>query len=279
MPWIESHTDLESHPKLMSLMMSLGWDLNTTIGILHRFWWWCLKYAEDGDLRKFNDSQLAGAVALNGDEAKRFVDGMVEAGFLDRTPYFRVHGWLDRVERYLVSKYHTSNPMKINQIMRKNRGERVGSPKGQPKGHLKASHLTVPVPYQTRPVPDQKIKTPPLIPPGGGPPDKPPAVPGHGSPTTNGQGPPRPETNVQRVVRGFKIALNVAEDDKAWDRVYFRRYAKAASDLLILFEQDVGRVADCIEAVSRAMERKSLSWTPETIVKHAGDWKNGRLMK
>lgn len=73
--------------------------------------------------------------------------------------------------------------------------------------------------------------------------------------------------------------MKVDENDKAWDKVYFRRYARPAADLLALFGGDIGSVCDCIEAVAGKLEKKGLSWTPETIVKHAGDFKNGRLMK
>lgn len=86
-------------------------------------------------------------------------------------------------------------------------------------------------------------------------------------------------TDVQRVVHGFKAVMGVSDDDVGWDRVYFPRYARSAKDLLTLFEGNLDRVADCIDQVSAAMERKKLSWTPETLVKHAGDWKNGRLFK
>jgi hypothetical protein len=73
--------------------------------------------------------------------------------------------------------------------------------------------------------------------------------------------------------------MNVPDDDREWDAVYFRRYSRPAADLLRLCGGDVLVVADCIDQVSAAMEKKGLSWTPETIVKHAGDWKNGRLFK
>jgi hypothetical protein len=49
--WIESHQTLEKHPKTLDLMNATGWDLDTCLGKLHRFWYWCVDYAEDGDLR------------------------------------------------------------------------------------------------------------------------------------------------------------------------------------------------------------------------------------
>jgi hypothetical protein len=106
MAWIESHQDIETHPKTLDLMTFMGWELDMAVSKLHRFWWWCLRYAEDGDLRKHNDDRLARAVALNGgDEAKRFVEAMVKARWLDREPYFRVHNWWKYAGRLLQIRY------------------------------------------------------------------------------------------------------------------------------------------------------------------------------
>lgn len=105
MAWIESHQQLENHPKVFNLLYAMSWDLDQTIGKLHRFWWWCVDYAEDGDLRKFSDTQIGHAVGLNGDQAKSFVKAMLEAGWLDREPFFRVHDWWDYIGLFLQIKY------------------------------------------------------------------------------------------------------------------------------------------------------------------------------
>ena len=105
MAWIESNCDLADHPKTLDLMNYTGFDIDTVLGKLHRFWYWVLKYADDGDLRKFNDEQLGRAVELNGDKAKLWVESLVKARWLDREPYFRVHDWWDYAGRYLQGKY------------------------------------------------------------------------------------------------------------------------------------------------------------------------------
>jgi len=111
MAWIESHQELERHPKTLRLMVLMGWGLDETIGKLHRFWWWCVDYAQDGDLRKYNDALIGSVVGLNSDDAKRFVEAMVNcggesaSGFIDRLPYFRVHDWWDRIGMFLQIKY------------------------------------------------------------------------------------------------------------------------------------------------------------------------------
>lgn len=116
MAWIESHQKLERHPKTIHLMSLMGWELDSCIGKLHRFWWWCVDYAEDGDLRRHNDTVLASAVGLNGDQAKQFVGSMIEAGWLDREPYFRVHDWWDYIGLFLRRKYEGRNNEKWERV-------------------------------------------------------------------------------------------------------------------------------------------------------------------
>lgn len=110
----------------------------------------------------------------------------------------------------------------------------------------------------------------------------PPPEPGGGDasgPKSGGDGRVR-VTPVQMVVLGFKHRMGIPEDDKAWDRVYFARFCSPAKGLLTLFGNDPGKCLDCIDAVVDAHERKRLSWTPETILKHAGEWRaHGRVFE
>lgn len=105
MPWIEAHDTIPEHPKTLQLSAAMGWDVDVCIGKLFRLWWWCLKYAPDGDLRRFNDAQLAAAMGVAMAQADQLKKAMVEACWLDRKPYFRIHGWWDYVGRYLRVKY------------------------------------------------------------------------------------------------------------------------------------------------------------------------------
>lgn len=116
MAWIESHQTLERHPKTLNLASQMQWELDTAIGKLHRFWWWCVDYVPDGDLRRFTDAQLALAVGVDLARAKAFVDAMINcggisadgkplSGFIERQPYFRVHDWWDYFGTFLQIKY------------------------------------------------------------------------------------------------------------------------------------------------------------------------------
>lgn len=86
----------------------MHWDIDISIGKIHRFWWWCVDYAEDGDLRRHNDMRIGNAVGLNGEHSQLFVESMCKAGFIDREPYFRVHDWWDYFGKFLQVKYKHS---------------------------------------------------------------------------------------------------------------------------------------------------------------------------
>lgn len=105
MAWIESHQALEKHPKVYELMSLTGWDLDTAIGKLHRFWWWCVDYAEDGDLRKYSPEVIGRAMGLEGEKATQIVSIMVKAKWIDEIPYLRVHDWWDYIGLFLQRKY------------------------------------------------------------------------------------------------------------------------------------------------------------------------------
>jgi hypothetical protein len=108
MSWIEFHEELTTHYKTLDLCRIYGCDVDTALGKLARFWFWCTKFAQDGDLRKHNDDRIGAAVGLNGDDAKRFVEAMVQSRWIDRDPYFRVHDWWDHTKEYWKSRYKRS---------------------------------------------------------------------------------------------------------------------------------------------------------------------------
>lgn len=93
---------MENHPKVHDLGARMSWSKYETIGRLHGFWYWVLKYAPTGNLKKFNDAQLAGSVGLNASEGRPFVDAMVASCWIDRSAHiFRVHDWPRYAGRYL----------------------------------------------------------------------------------------------------------------------------------------------------------------------------------
>jgi len=108
MAWIQSHQALERHPKTLDLASTMEWSIDETIGKLHRFWWWCVDYAEDGDLRK-HINRLPLALGLVGDVGSKFLIEMKRVGFIDTQPNLRVHDWWTYHGYYLRAKYRHSS--------------------------------------------------------------------------------------------------------------------------------------------------------------------------
>jgi len=109
MSYIESHQELEGHPKLLDLMVALKIDTDTAIGRLHRFWYWCMTYAESGNLEKHPEKRIDAKFGPG------FVAAMRECGFIDKDR-FRVHDWLDYAGRYLTARYRTREPLHLAAI-------------------------------------------------------------------------------------------------------------------------------------------------------------------
>lgn len=120
MAWIESHQKLKDDPKMLELSFKMGWSVDETIGKLHRFWWWCVDHAEDGDLRRFTDAHIAHAMCVDIAKAKELVETMVNCGkpigFIEREPYFRVPNWWKYMQKFLHSKYGKTNPDRLETI-------------------------------------------------------------------------------------------------------------------------------------------------------------------
>ncbi len=105
MAWIESHQALLNHPKTVHLASIMGWHKYETVGRLHAFWWWCVDYAEDGRLDKYNEAILGAAAGLAGDDCGLFVRAMKESRWLDTDPFLRIHDWFTYFGRFLQVKY------------------------------------------------------------------------------------------------------------------------------------------------------------------------------
>lgn len=126
MAWIESHTVLGRHRKVLFLAHELGTDPIHIVGHLHVFWHAILEQQEDGDLSQWPAEMIAGAAGWKGD-ATQFVAAMKRHGWIDDC---LVHDWLEYTGKFLHSKYSTSNPSKLKSIYEKY-GYKYGKGKGK----------------------------------------------------------------------------------------------------------------------------------------------------
>lgn len=94
--WIESHSQLREHPKLLDLCDALKITRAAAIGHLHMLWWWCMDYAQDGDLSRYRPAQVASAADWKGKPGP-FVEALILAGWLDQTDDggLHVHDWME----------------------------------------------------------------------------------------------------------------------------------------------------------------------------------------
>lgn len=104
MAWIESHQALAQHPKVLQLAKACGWSNDETIGKLHKFWWWCLDYATDGRLDKFDHSTIASVFGVH-EHGENVVHVLLKLNWLDSEPSIRVHDWWDYAGRFLQVRY------------------------------------------------------------------------------------------------------------------------------------------------------------------------------
>ena len=83
MAWIEAHQELRDHPKTKRAARLLGISRPQMIGHLLCLWWWCLDYAEDGNLSDFDAEDIADAAEWD-DDANEFVAALIDCGPADR---------------------------------------------------------------------------------------------------------------------------------------------------------------------------------------------------
>lgn len=115
MAWIKSYQELERHPKTLQLMSLMGWDVDVAISKLHRLWWWCLDYAENGELTKYTPEVISKSVGVESKTATHFIDSMCSVGFFDKEPTLRIHDWWDYAGGFLITR-HKRHPEKWQAI-------------------------------------------------------------------------------------------------------------------------------------------------------------------
>jgi len=86
-------------------MILMDWSQWETVGRLQSFWWWCMEYAEDGDLHTFKISELGEAAGVPVALSQQFIDAMKETHWLDTAPYLRVHNWWRYAGPFLRSRH------------------------------------------------------------------------------------------------------------------------------------------------------------------------------
>ena len=110
MAWIESHTVLMRHRKVVQLSLKLGITEAHAVGCLHALWHTVLEQQEDGDISEWTDEFLASIMQLKKDGLR---EALISVGWLDNG---LIHDWIDYAGHYLTRKYSSSNPSLLKLI-------------------------------------------------------------------------------------------------------------------------------------------------------------------
>lgn len=104
MAWIESHEEIARHPKTKKLARKLGVSVPAAIGHIHLLWWWALNYAQDGDLSRYDNEEIADAIMYEGD-AETAIEALIAAGFVDdNNGSYIIHDWYDYAGRLIEQR-------------------------------------------------------------------------------------------------------------------------------------------------------------------------------
>ena len=117
MAWIESHTVLLRHRKLIELARDLRLKPVYVLGHLHVLWHAALEQQEDGDLSSWSDDLIAKMSCYEGD-GPQYVSLLRRHGWLNDKV---IHDWLDYAGKYLTAKYRIANPGKLKKILSKHK--------------------------------------------------------------------------------------------------------------------------------------------------------------
>jgi len=142
MAWIESHTVLGRHRKLIEMAKELRIKPVYLMGHFHSLWHIALEQQEDGDLTSWSDDFIAESSAFDG-ESNQWVSLLRQFGWLDGN---LIHDWLDYAGGYLAAKYHNSNHERLVKIWAKH-GRQYGSRRqegGKKEALSIADNLTLP---------------------------------------------------------------------------------------------------------------------------------------
>jgi hypothetical protein len=90
--------------------------------------------------------------------------------------------------------------------------------------------------------------------------------------------PPKPLTDIQKVITVYKIACGFDKDDKKWDENFFPKFTRAAKELIGF----MGNWKDAADCVQDTVE-KIRAWNPEATItiqtifsNHAAEWKKNK---
>lgn len=105
MAWIEVHTNLSDHPKVLRAAKALKMDSDMLVGKLIRLWTWSLENREDGLLSDLDVERLNYLMNYSG-KSERLLDALVVNRLLDAQEDGRylIHDWDEHVSMLMETR-------------------------------------------------------------------------------------------------------------------------------------------------------------------------------
>lgn len=251
MAWLESHQSLGEHPKTKKLCRLLGISKREAVGTLHLLWWWALDYAEDGDLSRYDDLDIA--IGADWDQPESpFVEALVSSGFLERVgDRLLIHDWMDYAGKLIERREKNAQRMRDARA-----GSDLGTTKERATNVQRTMHTRAELQNQTKPTEQTKPENTPVNPPAK-------AADGHGDK-------PKTRTEKQKVsdaiyerrmliVAAYFRGLGVEEGTLPWNQ----RKGQALAALTPVILESPECVPEIIEPLTR-------------YTKAAFQWRNGK---
>lgn len=93
----------QNHLKVKRLKRLLGIPLYRAVGILETLWLLCSDCADEGDVGKFSDEEIAEYLEWDGPDPSALVRALVDTGWIDRDTTNRlvIHDWLEHCPEFV----------------------------------------------------------------------------------------------------------------------------------------------------------------------------------
>lgn len=75
-------------------------------------------------------------------------------------------------------------------------------------------------------------------------------------------------TPLQELVLYYKELTGCKIEDKKWDKIYFPKYVKTATEILLLCDYDLDKAKKCIKYTINYCNSKGLDYTLHTVIKY-----------
>jgi len=74
------------------------------------------------------------------------------------------------------------------------------------------------------------------------------------------------------LMRAYKMAKGYPGNDQDWNKRFFKIYARAAKELLKVFDGNLSKAIDCLGDESEYLDKLGVDWNLHTIVKRVPEW-------